>query len=572
MKGRPVSERSKGAIRQARYRASKQAQPKVKPRLWRRLDMAFDASPRAGGINPFEMVHQPAPGVVPDNAMAMDDSFSPVLHWMQQAGSSLTQEQSFLGYPALAALAQRPEYRRISETIALEMTRKWVTLRAAGHDGDKGKRILEITAEMERLKLRDVFREAATKEGFFGRSHIYIDFGATDVPSELALSIGDGRDETSKNKCSNKKLERVMTVEAPWCYPATYNATDPLRPDWFKPEAWFVMGKKVHASRLLTLIGREVPDMLKPAYAFGGLSLSQMAKPYVDNWLRTRQSVSDLLHSFSVSGIKTKMSEQLENDDSGSDLFKRAAFFNRMRDNRGLMLLDEEEEFFNITTPLSTLDHLQAQSQEHLSSVSGIPLVKLTGISPSGLNASSDGELRCFYDWVHAMQAAMFLEAITRIVSFIQLSKWGEVDPGITIDFVPLYTLTEKEEAEVRKTDADTDEVLIRNKVITPLESRKRVASDPDAAYASLDTNTLPGLTDTEKGTLASAAAGAVLAVHEGGLLPEPQALTELQRIGAQTGIFTTITPELIREAELAPPLPGELEPPDVPQLHPARA
>ncbi|MGF6605041.1 hypothetical protein P3T23_009802, partial [Paraburkholderia sp. GAS448] len=47
--------------------------------------------------------------------------------------------------------------------------------------------------------------------------------------------------------------------------------------------------------------------MLKPAYAFGCLSLSQIAKPYVDNWLRTRQSVSDLLHSFSTMVLKTNL-------------------------------------------------------------------------------------------------------------------------------------------------------------------------------------------------------------------------------------------------------------------------
>ncbi|WP_198327721.1 hypothetical protein [Mesorhizobium sp. WSM1497] len=34
---------------------------------------------------------------------------------------------------------------------------------------------------------------------------------------------------------------------------------------------------------------------MKPTYSFGGLSLSQMVKPYVDNWLETRQSVNDII-------------------------------------------------------------------------------------------------------------------------------------------------------------------------------------------------------------------------------------------------------------------------------------
>jgi Protein of unknown function (DUF1073) len=53
---------------------------------------------------------------------------------------------------------------------------------------------------------------------------------------------------------------------------------------------------------------------------------------------------------------------------------------------------------------LQDLDWLLAQSQEQISSVSRIPLVKWTGISPSGLNASSEGEIRVYYDLIHSEQ------------------------------------------------------------------------------------------------------------------------------------------------------------------------
>jgi hypothetical protein len=56
-----------------------------------------------------------------------------------------------------------------------------------------------------------------------------------------------------------------------------------------------------------------------------------------------------------------------------------------MRSNAGTFALDKEtEEFFNVSTPLGTLDALQAQSQEQMSSVSGIPLIILLGITPRG--------------------------------------------------------------------------------------------------------------------------------------------------------------------------------------------
>jgi hypothetical protein len=290
-----------------------------------------------------------------------------------------------------------------------------------------------------------------------------------------------------------------MAREATWTYPQRFNSTNPLKADWYRPDTWFVMGQAVHASRLLTFVGREVPDILKPAYAFGGLSLSQMAKPYVDNWLVTRQSVQDIIRSFTVFVLKTNMSAVLQGG-GGDDVFRRVDMFNATRDNRGTMVLDKEtEEFANVSASLGSLDHLQAQALEHICAVSRIPLVKYTGISPSGLNASSDGELRCWGDLVHSEQESLFRPNLTRILGFVQLSLFGEVDPDITFEFLPIYELTEKEKAELRATEAATGKTLIEVGAISQGEERARVAHDPETPYAGLDIDKMPDLKQEEE-------------------------------------------------------------------------
>ena len=81
-------------------------------------------------VNPFKP-YKPAPGVLPANVsgLALDSNIGSAAVW---AGGSynwaFVQGQEFLGYPYLAELAQRPEYRRIVEVIATEMTRKWIRL------------------------------------------------------------------------------------------------------------------------------------------------------------------------------------------------------------------------------------------------------------------------------------------------------------------------------------------------------------------------------------------------------------------------------------------------------------
>jgi hypothetical protein len=187
----------------------------------------------------------------------------------------------------------------------------------------------------------------------------------------------------------------------------------------------------------------------------------------------------------------------------------RAQLFNELRDNLGVMLIDTSEEFSNVSAQLGSLDALQAQSQEHMASIPGIPLVKLFGISPHGLNASSEGEIRVFYDWIHAFQDVLFRPNLMTIFNIVQLNEFGQIDPDISFDFEPLWSLSEKEVAEVRKTEAETDQLYIDSGVIQPGEARERIAADHDSPYHGLDPDELPDLREELAGGLQPGPGGA---------------------------------------------------------------
>lgn len=448
--------------------------------------------------NPFKLPAFPV-GLtdhVPASArMAADEAVSANVAWAGGAWNSLGAHAAFegvtfLGYPYLAELAQRPEYRVIVETIATEMTRKWIRIEAKG-DADKSKKIAALDAELKRLKVRERFQQICEVDGYFGRAHLYIDTGHTDDRQELLTPIGNGTNSISKEKIGKGSIKRLAVVEPVWCYPANYNSNNPLKPDWYNPQTWFAMATELHTSRLLPFVGREVPDLLKPAYSFGGLSLTQMAKPYVENWLNTRQSVADIIQSFSVMVLKTNLGETLT--PGGDQLFARADLFNDVRDNRGLMMIDKtDEEFENVSAPLGTLDALQAQTQEHMASVSRIPLIKLLGISPHGMNATAEPELRAFYDTIHAFQGKFFSPNLDRIFALAQLNIWGRVDPDLSYVYVPLWSMSEKEEAEVRKLDAETGQIHVDAGIISPEEERSRIAADPGTRYPGIDPQQVP--------------------------------------------------------------------------------
>ena len=430
---------------------------------------------------------RPAPGVLPNGVgMAMDEEGVGALYdyAFEQSGYGALWRYAdrpvFLGFPALSELAQIPEYRRMTDTLAQEMTRKWIRITSSSGDGNQD-RVKELEKAQRKFGLASVFRQAFKHDGMFGRGQIYPDFGETSAEELKAPLV------LSPRKIRKGSLLGFNVIEAMWSYPGFYNSTNALRADYYKPQTWYVMSQEVHRTRLITLISREVPDMLKPSYMFAGISLTQLARRYVENWTRTQQSVVELLESFTIWNLQTNL-QALAQDTTGA-LEARFEAFNRIVKNRSLAVTDKDTEMLsNVSAPLGGLHELQAQAQEHQASVDGFPLLKLFGIQPSGLNASSEGELKCWYDRVHAQQEH-FNPHVKTCLDIIQLSEFGDIDPDISFEWEPLWEPTAAERATIRKTEADTASVYIDKGVISPDEERERLALEDQSAYSGLDLN-----------------------------------------------------------------------------------
>jgi phage-related protein (TIGR01555 family) len=417
----------------------------------------------------------------PEQLMALDASCDiPAFGWMNgfnALGCALT----FPGYPYLANLTQVSEYRAPSEVISTEMTRKWLKLVNKG-DGDSADKMKELDERMKELGVRDKFRKAAWLDGTQGRGQIYIDIKGQDgdLQRQMPLTVDDD------GGVRKGTLKNLQVIEAYWTTPASYNAARPEDDDFYVPQSWYVMGRKTHTTRLLNFVSREVPDILKPSYNFGGISMTQLMEPYVQMWLRTRKSVNDLINIFSITTLATDMNATLSGGD-GADVIRRATMFTAMRDNKGLMLLNKNtEEVGQQNTPLGTLDKLQAQSQEHMAAPCHIPLIKLFGVVPTGLNATGEGEIQIWYDFVKACQENLFGPQMDILLKVIMLDLWGSIDKNIGYEWVALDEPTAKEKAEERKSNADEVGVLIDKGVIDSNEAREKLQRDPTSGWDNL--------------------------------------------------------------------------------------
>lgn len=402
-------------------------------------------------------------------------------HMFKSLGILQYTDSTFLGYGTLANLSQNSLIRAGVEMRADEMTRRWGEVTRQGNDDtveEDTDKLAEITQEMERFKIAELFRSASCLNGYLGGCLLFIDTGAdkNELVNPLILD---------SSTFVPGSLKGFRLIEPYLVTPGGYNSVDPMADDFFKPSVWYVQGIPVHTSRLIYFAENKLTSLLKPSYNFFGLPLAQKVLDAVAHYTQNRESAGRLLQKYSLTVLKTNLENVLAGG-FDTNLKYRIEYFVQNRNNDGCTAIDKEQEDLVIqTTTLGGVVDIVHQSMEYVACMFQEPVVKMWGLSPAGFS-SGDLELKNHYDNIKSQQEKMFSEQIKRVIAVIQQNLYGEIDEGITFVFTPLSEEDEKVVAETNKIQADTDVQLIDAGVITPAEARQRLIDDDNSGYNSL--------------------------------------------------------------------------------------
>ncbi|CDH33885.1 DUF1073 domain-containing protein [Xenorhabdus bovienii] len=432
-------------------------------------------------------------GAPKEAVMAMDSSLSSsgaytLIQHAWEHGQGYALGPSFMGYAALSSLTQNGLIRACIETVANDMTREWIEIKAVDTDGqgdgtDDNKAIEDALID---LKVKDIFNKAAEYDGYFGGCMIFIDTGATDNQLLTPLDVSEKSGEL-------KSFRRFVLVEPINIFPGRYESTDPLSSQYFNPDTWWILGKEVHVSRLIRICGKEVPVLLKPSYNFMGMPQAQLLYDYVIHFQDSRAAVSRLLEKFSLTVMKTDMEDILTNPHSTKSLDGRLAYMARHRSNDGVLAIDKEmEDIVKLETPLSGVTDIVRQTLEFIVAINRTPAVKLLGVSPSGFNATGESDIKNYNDHVKSQQEKVLRAGLQKALDIIQVVKLGRLDKSVKFNFVDLNEDDAKSTAETQKIKTDRDVSLVDAGVISEKEARRRLSVDPDSDYFSIDVDEVP--------------------------------------------------------------------------------
>lgn len=285
--------------------------------------------------------------------------------------------------------------------------------------------------------------------------------------------------------------EGIVQVDPYWCIPllSTEAASDPTSIHFYEPEWWIIRGQKFHRSHLCIFRNGEVPDVLKPMYSYGGVSVPQRIMERVYAAERTANEGPQLAMTKRLTVQNTDLSAAYADQEK---FLEHMAQWSYYRDNYGVKFADTEDTVNQFDTSLADLDAVIMTQYQIVAAVAGVPATKLLETTPKGFNSSGEYEADSYHEELETIQANDLTDFVNRHHSIVMRSMVEPelgLAPGavrIEIDWLPVDSPTAKEYAEINKINADTDAVLAGIGAIDAVEVRTRLRGDNNSGYADL--------------------------------------------------------------------------------------
>lgn len=386
------------------------------------------------------------------------------------------------------------------DTVAKDMTREGVEIQSE----DKPDKIEQLQKEAERLqiwpKLCDTIKWARLYGGAVG--FLMIDGQQPDTPLRLE-TIGKGQ------------FKGILPLDRWMLQPDLQRLVKEYGPEFGQPEFCNVLPDvagtpfmRIHHSRLIRLIGVELPYWQKISENLWGQSVLERLWDRMIPFDSATEGMAQLVYKAHLRTIKVEGLRQIIATGGAAldGLVKQIEMMRRFQSNEGITLLDAKDDFDTHQYTFSGLSDVLLQLGQQISGALGIPLVRLFGQSPAGLNSTGESDLRTYYDGIKQEQEQYLRPGVEKVYHALYRSTFGDAPPkSFTLIFAPLWQMSEEQRA------------VVTNQVTA-----------------------------------------AVMAAYEGQVIDRATALKELRALAQITGAFSNITDKQIKEAESEePPAPG---------------
>lgn len=393
--------------------------------------------------------------------------------------------------------------RRIIDVIPADMLKNWITI-TSGLDPDVEKR---LSLTLRRTQLIDKLKRGMQWGRLYGGALgvMLVKHQGYDLSQPLQLDWimpGDFAGLLIFDRWNgvNPSSELIEDISDPdYGFPKYYTVTVPAGGG----------SVKIHHSRVVRFTGNTLPFWEEIAEMQWGASVVES----IFDELRKRDNVSwniaQLTFMANIRVLKMQDLGQLlaaTDNESQAELLRTLEAQNMLLNNMGMQVMDAAD---GLETHQYTFGGLADCYQQFIMDISGaaeIPVTRLFGRSPSGLNATGESDLQNYYDMIAEKQESYLRPILNKVLPPFIISTLGSLPDDFDFEFDPVAEPTDKERADLAKCGTDN-----------------------------------------------------VVAAYNAGLISQRTALKELKQQSERTGVWTNITDEDIERASDSVEPPGEM-------------
>ncbi|NOU95601.1 DUF1073 domain-containing protein [Paenibacillus sp. LMG 31456] len=383
--------------------------------------------------------------------------------------------------------------RRVIDTIPEDMTRNWITITT------------QLAPEMIR-KIDKLWRVRKVKSKVLqGLKWGRLYGGAVGL-----IMIEGHQDELDQpldfDMIMPGSFKGLMILDR-WSgvYPSSDLVDDIDDPEFGLPRSYQVtldegQTMNVHHSRILRFIGRELPYWEKLAEVNWGASEVEVVFDELKKRDNTSWNIAQLIFLANLRVQKTAdWGEMLAIGDPKiqADIYNTIQAQNWLMSNMGMHIIGKDDEFQTHQYSFGGLNEIYESFMLDMAGASSIPVTKLFGRAPAGMNATGESDMQNYYETVQQAQESSLAPVLDKLLPIMCMSEFGAIPDDIDYVFDPIRTPNDKEVAE-----------LVDKKTTS------------------------------------------IINVFQAGIISQKTSLKELKQMSESTGMFTNITDEDIDQAD----------------------
>ena len=406
------------------------------------------------------------------NAAAFLGDQSPLIASGTFHRSQLTSQQELL------TVAYRESWlaKRIIDMPSEDMTRAWYSLSTSLPE-EALHRLYRLEAvHSVKQEITNAIRWARLYGGSIALMVIRGDEDKLDQPLDMDMLLPD---------CFQGLLvlDRAQGIE-----PSLELVSDLDDPDFGLPMYYTVnlemeelTSVRIHHSRILRFIGRELPHMEMVAENYWGASELEHIWGELQKRSATSANIAQLIFQANITTLKMgDLGEHLAYGSNSlqSKVMETLQNENRLRTSYGIQLMSAEDSLETHAYTFSGLSDVYESFMMDMAGAAEIPATKLFGRSPQGMNSTGEADLRNYYDLIAQMQERNLRPALEKLLPVMAISCWGYAPEDMEIVFEPVMTTSPAERAElVQKLSSDVISafqagLLTREQALEELKSR----------------------------------------------------------------------------------------------------